>query len=124
MVTMTGHSKGGAEAISMALRLNTNCITFNPGPINLGDYGSLMAAYNKTMTHWVVRGEAANSVFGEVGFGTTRYLDNQHPTPLLVKIFSPLITGINMVQNHFMGSVLKAMGIDRTFRSSKSNGNR
>jgi hypothetical protein len=65
-VTFVGHSKGGAEAAANALRLNKNCIIFNPASVNASAYGLDPNNYTASMTAYIVDGEILNMIFGGV----------------------------------------------------------
>jgi hypothetical protein len=112
-ITMVGHSKGGAEAIANAIATDRECITFNPAIPNLGAYGLTEKAKsydNSRMTHYVVKGEALNNIFGENSVGTTAYLNQQHITPWYC--IGGVRTGVdvyNAIQNHLMPAVIAGL---------------
>ena len=93
-VTMVGHSKGGAEAVINAIAADTNCITFNSMTPNLNAYSietpegvriklsEKAKSHLGSLTHYVVKGDPLNSIFGEVPVGETRYLSaTTHGSP-------------------------------------------
>ena len=96
-VTMVGHSKGGAEAIFNALLTDTNAITFNTATPNAGAYFS---NYRKTMTHYVVKGEALNELLGTPIVGKVKYLPEQN---LKLNYFK------RAIENHSMEAVINAL---------------
>ena len=65
-ITFIGHSKGGAEATANALKLNKNCIVFNPATVNAVAYNLDSDKYTANMTAYIVNGEALNMIFGGV----------------------------------------------------------
>jgi len=113
-VTMVGHSKGGAEAIANAVATDTSAITFNTMSPNLRayfkrfeicDYSEKLAEGIVSMTHYVVRGDILNVIFGEPSIGNMHYLPQQNEN-------NPYVPFFDAILNHLMESVLSAIPIE------------
>ena len=74
-VTFVGHSKGGAEAAANALRLNKNCIIFNPASVNANAYNLDITKYTASMTAFIVDGEILNMIFNAVSAPIDKRVD-------------------------------------------------
>ena len=61
IVTFTGHSKGGAEAIANAVATNSNAIVFNPAPVNLESYHLNAGSYSANAVSYVTEGEVLDT---------------------------------------------------------------
>jgi len=72
--------------------------------------------YTGLMTHYVIKGEVLNSIFGSPSLGTTVYVDTQF-YDIIVCIQYDYMTGdvypytfkqINIIENHHMKAFLSA----------------
>lgn len=106
-ITFIGHSKGGGEAMAMAVATNNDCITFNPAKANLKVYDGTknkIDSYTGTMTHYIVEGEILNHLFGNPSTGTTVKLRTQVP----IESGSVNAWG-QRIDNHHMWAVKEAL---------------
>ncbi|MCL2149889.1 MAG: hypothetical protein FWH51_03020 [Dehalococcoidia bacterium] len=113
-VTMVGHSKGGAEAMCNAIVTGTNCITFNPYPIDVDHYctSEAVTSYKLSgakMTHYVVRGEVLNTIFGAPSVGNTFYLKTMYYENVQMKVLPwwtiTWYSGPDLGKNHGLDAV-------------------
>ena len=98
-VTFIGHSKGGAEAAANALRLNKNCIIFNPASVNASAYGLDVNKYTANMTAYIVEGEILNMIFNSVSAPIDQRVD------LIRYTWNP-------IKNHSMEAVKNALWVE------------
>ena len=129
---MVGHSKGGHEATWNAIKTGRSCITFNTMAMtifskdfmSLSTWMELISYQGKldsgevTMTHYVVRGEALNVIFGEQKIGTTVYLPTQHSSPW----WDIRGTVSSLTNNHFMSAVIAALKQEARTSTMTSSG--
>ncbi|WP_197270656.1 hypothetical protein [Paenibacillus alvei] len=113
MLTIQGHSKGGAEAAANAIVTNKNAILFNPAKLSTfvnTKVGLYYQVYTAKINAYVVNGEILNELFGAVDTpgGAVHYLRSQYPLGRW-NIWNFKKNIENSIENHSMGSVINAL---------------
>ena len=104
-ITFVGHSKGGAEAISAAVKTNRNAIVFNSAIPVISEYGLSTQYYDGGIIHYSVYGEAISSYLGLPQEAYTFTIPTQHP----IDDSSGWREFWDRVANHHMSAVLDGL---------------
>jgi len=62
---LVGYSKGGAEAIAMALETGKDAVLFNPASYNWSKFGLDVEGYNGNMTSYIIEGEVLSETMAK-----------------------------------------------------------
>ncbi|MBQ9624772.1 MAG: DUF2974 domain-containing protein, partial [Clostridia bacterium] len=109
-VIVSGHSKGGAEGLIVAMNENLDAIVFNTSKPYPEKYNIDTTKYTARADSYVVEGEILNSIFKEPDMSgvTTIYLDSGRseknlPTALIK------INGVDAIKRHLMEDVINSL---------------
>ncbi|MDA8235710.1 MAG: hypothetical protein M0Z31_13100 [Clostridia bacterium] len=107
-VTFIGHSKGGAEAAANAVATNKNAIIFNPATVNLEAYRLDSSNYSASMTAFIVKGDALNTLEGWFSEPIDKvvYLPQQYGGHWYEGWQT---SNVDRINNHFMDAVIAAL---------------
>ena len=103
-VTFVGHSKGGQEARSAALRTNKAAIVFNPAAVNVTGYGLSTDNYTANMQSFIVDGD----ILDVLNKGFVKINGDLKIIPAGSRINLPS-DNWNPVSKHFMEEVFKGL---------------